>query len=61
MPQRLFDDAEKWLKNAKVQLDRFTMQSQNPNYIAFDMLENKMQKMYTSEQDIIQQGEKILL
>lgn len=35
-----FHDADKWLKNAKVKLDNFKENNDNPNYIAFDMLEN---------------------
>ena len=35
-----FNDAEKWLKNAKVKLDNFQANNDNPNYIAFDMLAN---------------------
>lgn len=54
VPQKLFEDAEKWLKYAKTQLDRFMESSQNPNFIAFDMLESK-------SNDVIQQGEMILL
>jgi len=41
VPNRLIEDAEKWLRNAKSKLDTFTNNSQNPNYIAFDMLEKK--------------------
>ena len=41
LPKRLIEDAEKWLKNAKSKLDTFTNNSSNPNYIAYDMLENK--------------------
>jgi hypothetical protein len=37
---RTFNDAEKWLKNAKVKLDNFQANNDNPNYIAFDMLAN---------------------
>ena len=36
----MFQDADKWLKNAKVKLDNFQANNENPNYIAFDMLEN---------------------
>ena len=36
----MFDEAEKWLKNAKVKLDNFHNNNNNPNYIAFDMLQN---------------------
>ena len=36
----MFSDADKWLKNAKVKLDNFQANNDNPNYIAFDMLEN---------------------
>ena len=37
---KMFDEAEKWLKNAKVKLDNFHNNNNNPNYIAFDMLQN---------------------
>ena len=33
-----FSEAERWLKNAKVRLDNFQANNDNPNYIAFDML-----------------------
>ena len=36
----MFDEAEKWLTNAKVKLDNFHANSDNAAYIAFDMLEN---------------------
>jgi len=36
----MFNDADKWLKNAKVKLDNFQANNNNPNYIAFDMLAN---------------------
>jgi hypothetical protein len=35
---KMFDEAEKWLKNAKIKLDNFHNNNNNPNYIAFDML-----------------------
>jgi hypothetical protein len=41
VPTRLIDDADRWLKTAKVKLDNFSTNSQNPNFIAFEMLENK--------------------
>lgn len=37
----MFTEADKWLKNAKVKLDNFQANNENPNYIAFDMLEKK--------------------
>lgn len=37
----MFSEADKWLKNAKVKLDTFQANNENPNYIAFDMLEKK--------------------
>jgi len=40
---RMFDEADKWLKNAKVKLDNFHANSDNAQYIAFDMLENAKQ------------------
>ena len=58
MPKRLFEDADKWMKTSRVRLDNFTKNSENPLYIAFDMLENKK---YGGGEDIIQNGEKILL
>lgn len=61
----MIEDAEKWLKNAKSKLDLFTNNSADTNYIAYDMLENKnapsVSGEYTSNQDIIGSGEKILL
>ena len=50
MPKQLFNDADKWMKNAMVKLDDFTNNSENPAYIAFDMLENKKVNM---QDDII--------
>lgn len=41
VPKQLYDDTDKWLKMAKVKLDNFTKNSNDPNYIAFEMLENK--------------------
>jgi hypothetical protein len=38
-----FLEAEKWLKKVKVKLDNFQANQNNPNYIAFDMLENAKQ------------------
>lgn len=37
---RMFDEADKWLKNAKGKLDNFHANNDNAKYIAFDMLEN---------------------
>ena len=36
----MFDEADKWLKNAKGKLDNFHANNDNSRYIAFDMLEN---------------------
>ena len=36
----MFNDADKWLKMAKVKLDNFQANNHNSNYIAFDMLAN---------------------
>ena len=33
-----FNDAENWMKDAKVKLDNFQANNENPHYIAFDML-----------------------
>lgn len=49
VPNRLIQDAEKWLKNAKSKLDTFTNNSSNSNYIAYDMLENKHAPPVTGE------------
>lgn len=35
---RMFEDADRWLKNAKDKLDTFQANNDNPHYIAFDML-----------------------
>ena len=37
---RMFNDADKWMKNAKTKLDNFEQNSDNAHYIAFDMLAN---------------------
>lgn len=37
---KMFNDADKCIKNAKGKLDNFEANNNNPNYIAFDMLEN---------------------
>lgn len=60
VPTRLIDDADRWLKTAKVKLDNFTTNSQNPNFIAFEMLENKKHKMGGAGEDFIDTGEVIL-
>ena len=41
VPKQLYVDAESWMEIAHVKLDNFISNSSNPNYIAFDMLENK--------------------
>ena len=72
---KTFSEAERWLKNAKVRLDNFQANNDNPNYIAFDMLTNAKQApnddfMNAAEDnllddndnkpvDIIAQGERI--
>lgn len=38
---KMFNNADKWIKNAKGKLDNFEANNSNPNYIAFEMLENK--------------------
>ena len=37
---RAFEEADKWLKNAKTKLDNFEANNGNLHYIAFDMLAN---------------------
>jgi len=61
VPTRLIDDADRWLKTARLKLDNFTKNSENPHFIAFEMLENKSKggnKM--SGEDFIDTGENIL-
>ena len=62
VPHRLIDDADKWLKTAKVKLDNFTKNSENPQFIAFDMLENKKggNKGVGLSEDFMETGEQIL-
>ena len=68
---RKFEEAENWMKNAKVKLDNFQNNQNNPNYIAFDMMigadsnqqENNMNDDFLlvdeggKNNDIIDQGE----
>ena len=65
VPKKLFEDAENWMTLAKTKLDNFTQNSQNPDYVAFDMLENKLAPPvmgdFNKNADIIQSGEKILM
>ena len=57
VPSRLIDDADRWLKTAKVQLDSFSQNSQSPHFIAFDMIENKKSK---NTEDFMEIGEGII-
>ncbi len=57
-PTRLIDDADRWLKTAKVKLDNFTKHSESPNFIAFEMLESKKSKV--AGEDFMDVGETIL-
>ncbi len=59
VPTRLIDDADRWLKTAKVKMDNFAKNSENPHFIAFDMLEYKKGKGPFGE-DFIETGEQIL-
>ena len=67
-----FNEAERWLKSAKVKLDNFQANNNNPNYIAFDMLANAKSTEFndggeddlladedSKNMDIIVHGEKI--
>lgn len=38
MDYKKFEEAEKWMKNAKIKLDNFQANQNNPNYIAFEMM-----------------------
>ena len=64
-PKQLYEDADSWMSFAKVKLDNFIQNSSDPNFIAFDMLENKEAPPvlgdFNSKADIIQSGEKILM
>ena len=53
MPQHLFEDADEWLKEAKEKLDLFNEFADTPNFINYDMLENKD----ASRPDMISIGE----
>jgi len=53
----LIDDADRWLKTAKVKLDNFSKNSENPLFIAFDMLEKKTK---SGAEDFMETGESIL-
>lgn len=57
VPKRVFIEAERWIQETKVKLDKFSQNSSNPNYIAFEMLEDKD----SLGQDVIQKGEEILM
>lgn len=37
---KMFHEADKWINNAKGKLDNFEANNNNPNYIAFEMLES---------------------
>lgn len=58
MPTSLIDNADRWLKTAKVKLDNFSKNSENPQFIAFEMLENKKTKL--GGEDFMDAGEFIL-
>jgi hypothetical protein len=57
VPTRLIDDADRWLKTAKIKLDNFSKNSENPSFIAFEMLENKRK---IAGEDFMDTGELIL-
>lgn len=54
----MIDNADRWLKTAKVKLDNFSKNSENPQFIAFEMLENKKTKL--GGEDFMDAGEFIL-
>ena len=56
MPQHLFQDADEWLKEAKEKLDLFNEFADTPNFINYDMLENKD----ASRPDMISIGEQVV-
>jgi hypothetical protein len=56
VPQHLFQDADEWLKEAKEKLDLFNEFADTPNFINYDMLENKD----ASRPDMISIGEQVV-
>lgn len=53
VPERLFEDADSWAKAAKQRLDKFEENLDKPNFINYDLLEQKE----SGSQDIINFGE----
>lgn len=41
VPKQVFSEADRWINETKLKLDRFSQNSSNPNYIAFEMLEDR--------------------
>ncbi len=41
VPERLFEDADRWAKAAKQKLDAFEENLDKPNFINYDLLETK--------------------
>ena len=54
VPDRLFEDADKWAKEARSKLDKFEENLDKPNFINYDLLETKDPN---SGPDIINFGE----
>ena len=57
VPERLFEDADRWAKAAKSKLDAFEENIDKPNFINYDMLETKDQ---SADNDIVNFGEQLL-
>ena len=53
MPDRLFEDADKWATQARQRLDKFEENLDKPHFINYDLLETKE----AGSQDIINFGE----
>jgi len=57
VPERLFEDADSWAKQAKQKLDKFEENLDKPNFINYDLLEQKE----SGSQDIINFGEQLVI
>ena len=58
VPDKLFQDAENWSKDAKRKLDSFEQNLENPRFINYDLLESKDP---AAGSDIINFGETLVL
>ena len=56
VPDRLFEDTDKWTISAKQKLDKFEENLDKPNFINYDLLEQKD----SGQMDVIQFGEQLV-